>query len=420
MAGSILSKGNNKYKLSYMKDNQRYIKTVTCESYQEAEVFLASFITEINEGKYVKPCKITLKDFVTNKYMDYYAFHNLGSETIYKHYQELRNWVFPKLGNYKLCDFTPYIWSDYFSWLSRQKSSATNDVLSAASIDRIFAVLCSVFTCAKKWQLVKSNSVKQSRSELSKKKQKKSKKAHVQERCLSYDEVYKLIDALDKVDLKYQLIIHFAIVGGLRRSEILGIKWSNVDFKNNIVKLSNSSLQTPNFGYEEGNLKTLTSHRSIYMPYTTMKLLKKYQEITPNTDNDFVFINDKGRRKGLRMSPNTITRWFRLFRKKVGLPPEVPLHGLRHTSATILISEGINIKNVSARLGHSNVDTTLDIYSHSLTTVDRLASDTIEQCLYDDADDENNPYTISPKRYKSNIRLSDLKKKKNLNNKLKE
>ena len=410
MAGTILSKGNNKYKLSYMKDHHRYNKTVTCESYQEAEVFLASFITEINEGKYVKPCKLTLEGFVINKYFDYYAFHNLGSETIYKHYQELRSWVFPKLGNYKLCDFTPYIWSEYFAWLSEQISSKTKDVLSVATIDRIFAVLCSVFTCAKKWQLVKSNSVKQSRSELSKKKRKKARKAHVQERCLSYDEAYKLIDALDKVDLKYQLIVHFAIVGGLRRSEILGIKWANVDFKNNVVKLSNSSLQTPTFGYEEGDLKTPTSHRSIYMPHTTMKLLKKYQEITPNTDNDFVFVNNRGPRKGKRLCPGSVTRWFNLFRKRVGLPPEVPLHGLRHTSATILIAEGINIKNVSARLGHSNVDTTLDIYSHALTNIDRLASDTIEQCLYENPEDDINPYAISPKRYKSKVKLSVFKK----------
>ncbi len=93
-----------------------------------------------------------------------------------------------------------------------------------------------MFTCAKKWQYVKSNSVKQSRSDLSNKKHKKAKKAHVQERCLSYQEAFKLIDAVEKVDLKYQLIVHFAIAGGLRRSEILGIKWSNVDFNSNIIK----------------------------------------------------------------------------------------------------------------------------------------------------------------------------------------
>lgn len=413
MAGSILPKGNNKYKLSYMKDRERFIKTVTCDSYQEAEVFLASFITDINNGTYVKPCKMTLQNFVERRYLDYYAFHNLGSETIYRHMRQLNCWVFPKLGHYKLTDFTPYIWSEFFSWLSKQESTQTKKLLSPSTIDRIFAVLCSVFTCAKKWQYVRSNSVSQSRSDFVKKKRKKAQKAHVQERCLSYKEAFKLIDALEKVDLKYQLIVHFAIVGGLRRSEILGIKWSNIDWNSNIVSLSTSSLQTPNFGYEEGDLKTPTSHRSIYMPSTTMDLLKQYHKITPNTDNNFVFVNNRGARKGKRLCPGTVTRWFRLFRKDLGLPPEVPLHGLRHTSATILIAEGINVKNVSSRLGHSNVDTTLDIYSHALTNIDRLASDTIEKCLYEDPEDEkipSSPYMVSHRRYTSKIKLSKLKK----------
>ena len=87
MAGSITVKGNGKYKLSYMKDRERYIKTVSCDSYQEAEVFLASFITDINNGTYVKPCKMTLIKFFEDRDLEYYAFINLGSETIYKHSQ---------------------------------------------------------------------------------------------------------------------------------------------------------------------------------------------------------------------------------------------------------------------------------------------------------------------------------------------
>lgn len=414
MAGSITVKGNGKYKLSYMKDRERYIKTVTCDSYQEAEVFLASFITDINNGTYVKPCKMTLIKFFDDRYLDYYAFINLGSETIYKHSQELRHWVFPKVGYMKLTDFTPFIWSNYFSWLSKQISEETKKVLSKGTVDRIFAVLCSVFSCAKKWQYVKSNSVQASRSEYTKNKRKRSQKSTVPQRCLSYTEAFKLIDSLEHVDLKYQLIVHFAIVGGLRRSEILGIKWSNVDFGSNVVHITQSSLQTPNYGYEEGDLKTPASYRSLYMPSTTMELLKHYKKITPNTDNDFVFINDRGVRKGQRLCPGTVTRWFKQFREKNGLPKEVPLHGLRHTSATILIAEGVNITNVSSRLGHSRVDMTLNVYSHALTDIDRLASDTVEKFLYEEDEDEkipSSPYTVSNKRYTSKIKLSRLKVK---------
>lgn len=311
----------------------------------------------------------------------------------------------------KLTDFTPFIWANFFSWLSKQKSEETKKVLSQGTVDRIFAVLCSVFRCAKKWQYVKTNSVQACRSEYTKKKRKKAQQSHVAERCLSYNEAFKLIDSLEHEDLKYQLIVHFAIVGGLRRSEILGIKWSNVDFSSNIVHITQSSLQTPNYGYEEGNLKTPASYRSLYMPSTTMELLKKYINITPNTDNDFVFVNNRGARIGQRLCPGTVTRWFRNFREKNGLPKEVPLHSLRHTSATILIAEGVNITNVSSRLGHSRVDTTLDVYSHALTDIDRLACDTIEKTLYEDSENEkipSSPYTVPNKRYTSKVKLSQL------------
>lgn len=413
MAGSIISKGNGKYKLSYMKDHKRYIKTVTCDNYQEAEVFLASFITDINNGTYVKPCKMTLIKFFEDRYLDYYAYIKLKPETIYRHTQELRHWVFPKVGYIKLCDFTPIIWAGFFSWLSKQKSEETNELLAPATIERIYAVLCSIFTLAMdKWNYIKTNPIKSCRSEYAIDKRNRALRKKKAERCLSYPEAFKLIDALEHEDLKYQLITHFAIVGGLRRSEILGIKWSNVDFDNNTVHITQSSLQTPNYGYFEGSLKTSASYRSLFMPSTTMELLKTYQKITPNTDNDFIFVNNRGVRIGQRLSPSTVTKWFRKFRIKNNLPLEVPLHGLRHTCATILISEGINVTNVSSRLGHSRADTTLNVYSHALTDIDRLACDSIEKLLYENPEDvkiPSSPYTVSNKKYYSKIKLSTLK-----------
>ena len=102
---------------------------------------------------------------------------------------------------------------------------------------------------------------------------------------------------------------------------------------------------------------------------------------TANTDNNFVFVNDKGRRKGLRLNPTSVTAWFKRFRKSINLPDEVPLHGLRHTNATLLISQGINVKSVSSRLGHSSTSITLDTYAHVLTAVDKVAGETLEKIL---------------------------------------
>lgn len=411
MAGSIVQKSNGKYKLEYMKDHERYYRTVSCNTYSEAEVLLAAFITEINDGVYVKPSKCTLESFIFI-YIIEYGVKNLVNESLYKHIQEMKCWVLPKLGKMRLQDIKPNIWAEFFSWLSSQKSTQTGKPLSPSSLERIFEVLCSIYSCAVQLDYCKVNYIKESRSiTMAKRTASKIRKSRqVQSRCLTYQEAFRLIDALDKIDLKYQLIIHFAIVGGLRRSEILGIKWSNVNFKTNIIQIRQSSLQIPNVGYQIGDLKTVGSFRDVYMPNTTMNLLKKYKSITPNSDDDLVFVNNRGTRIGQRLCPGSVTRWFRLFRKKIGLPDEVPLHGLRHTSATILIAEGIDIKNISGRLGHSNADTTLNVYSHALVDIDRLACDTLEKCLFEDEPIiPNSPYTLTTKKYTSKVKLSTLK-----------
>ena len=412
MAGSITVKGHGKYKLAYMKDGERYFRTVNCNSYNQAEIYLAAFITEINEGNFVKPSKCTLEEFMFI-YITEYGYQNLSIEALHKSVQSIRLWVFPKMSKYRLQDITANMWADFFTWLSMQISTRTKKPLATSYIERIFESLCSVYSYAIKLNYLKVNHIKECRSKemAQKMKNRIKKEASVNERCLSYQEAFKLLDALEKEDLKYQLIVHFAIVGGLRRSEILGIKWANIDFNTNIVQIRQSSLQPPNCGFIVGDLKTRGSHRNIYMPNTTMALLKHYHEITPNTDDDFVFVNNRGARIGKRLSPSSVSRWFLNFRRKVGLPEEVPLHGLRHTSATVLISEGIDIKNVSGRLGHSNANTTLDIYSHALTDIDRLASDTLEKYLFEDIDDFKipiNQYSISIKRYTSKLKLSSL------------
>jgi len=419
MAGSIIAKGNGKYKLEYMKNKERFYRTITCSTYNEAEVYLAAFITEINEGVYVRPSSCTLEEFVYI-YLIEYGYTNLSPESMYRAVQEMKCWVLPKLGHLRLQDIKANIWADFFTWLSSQISTKTNKPLAPATIERIFEVLCSIYSCAITLQYCKDNYIKLSRSTaMTKKINNKIKKSkQVKSRCLTYLEAFKLIDELDKVELKYKLIIHFAIVGGLRRSEILGIKRTNVNFKTNIVQIRQSNLRTPTFGYRVGDLKTTASYRDIYMPNSTMELLKEYINTTPNTDEDFVFISDRGPRKGKRMSPDTVSAWFRRFRRKIHLPEEVPLHGLRHTSATILIAEGINVKNVSGRLGHSNTDTTLDVYSHALVDVDKLASETMEKFLFEDEEEFKipySPYALSHKKYTSKTKLSKLRSKISVN-----
>ena len=112
--------------------------------------------------------------------------------------------------------------------------------------------------------------------------------SYVKERCLTPDESKRLIKELETVDLKYKIIVHLAIMLGLRRSEILGIKWSDIDFDKCTVSICQSSLQVCNVVYVEGYLKNTYSHRKIYMPKTTMELLKDYRKESLKYNKDII------------------------------------------------------------------------------------------------------------------------------------
>lgn len=384
MAGSILYRGNNKYKLSYMLKGERYNTTVTANNQEEAQCLLIEFINTVKKIYNVDKRKCTLTEFV-DLYFEYYAYEMLAEECIYNYKRTLKNWVLPKIGDVLLIDCTTTFFVKYFDWLSKQISPLTHKLLAVGTREKIYGVLSSVFSCAVTWKLFEVNPLSKARPEDFKPTEKAKKQiSAIKERSLTVEESRKLINSLDDtVDLKYKIIVHLALIGGLRRSEILGIKWSDIDFEKKSLCISQSSLYVPKKGYVEGELKNESSNRTIALPQSTIIMLLDYKMQTKKYyDDNLVFVNDKGRREGLRLNPTSVTAWFKRFRQKLDLPSEVPLHGLRHTNATLLISQGINVTNVSSRLGHSNVGTTLNVYSHALASVDKTAGNTLDKILF--------------------------------------
>ena len=379
MAGTVIDKGNGKYKLSYMYHSQRYYKTVKAENEQAARKLLKVFVQSVKQISQINPDICTLEEFIPI-YISTYAKDYLAVECIYNYYHALQCWVLPKIGKTTLSNCTTPLFKKYFKWLKNQKSSKTNEVLATTSVEKIFGIVSSVFNCIFQWHILDFNPVQKARPEEFKQKNKR-KNIDVKERCLTPDESKRLIKELENVDIKYKIIIHLAIMLGLRRSEILGIKWADLDLENCTLKLEQSSIYVCKLGYFESDLKTPTSYRTIALPRITTKLLKEYRKTTLNIDNDFVFVNDKGRRKNLRLNPSSLTNWFCAFRKKVKLPANVPLQGIRHTNATLLLIRGTDVKSVSSRLGHSNTATTLDIYSEALPEVDKTTSEIMDKVL---------------------------------------
>lgn len=197
------------------------------------------------------------------------------------------------------------------------------------------------------------------------------------------EDIVRIREALEEEPLKWKTITHLLLITGCRRGEIMGLRWSRIDFKNRQIKIDTNLLYSPKRGIYEDTTKTTSSVRFIKLPSETMSLIDEYRmwyysqrfkagDRWENTD--FLFVKDDG----TPMIPDSITAWLRKFSARHNLPHINP-HAFRHTMASILINSGKDIVSVSKRLGHAKTSTTTDIYSHIIQEADEQAS----ECLAD-------------------------------------
>lgn len=199
-------------------------------------------------------------------------------------------------------------------------------------------------------------------------------------RSLQTADLPAILAALDREPLKWKVITHLLLITGARRGEVLGLKWSAVDFDNNRLHICNNVLYFPDVGIYQDTPKTASSIRWISVPAETIKLLetwKKYQEEEGKKKPGF-YQNNEGllftQEDGSPMCPDSVTTYLRRFSEKNSLPHINP-HKFRHTMASMLIYNHVDPVSVSKRLGHSQVSTTTDIYAHVIEEADKQNSD---------------------------------------------
>lgn len=172
------------------------------------------------------------------------------------------------------------------------------------------------------------------------------------------------------------LPVFLASVYGLRRSEVLGLKWKNIDFENGVIRICETLQQSIKSLTGESNYvsstKTESSNRSLPITEQVKSVLlsqkkkqEEYKELLGGgyIYNDYVCTLDNGK----EISPNYLTRMFHKVIVSSGLP-QIRFHDLRHSVASNLLSMGFSVVQVAEWLGHSSSTTTLSFYAHSDTT----------------------------------------------------
>ena len=181
------------------------------------------------------------------------------------------------------------------------------------------------------------------------------------------------------------------IASGARRGEVMALKWSAVDFKNEEIRISANLLYSSDCGIYEDTPKSGET-RYVGIDHSVMQLLsqhKKEQTLLRFkmgdkwTNTGYCFTQDNGK----PMHPDSITDYLGNFSKKYNLPHINP-HKFRHTQASLLYAEGVDPVTISKRLGHKQVSTTQNIYAHLVSKADAEANKAVASALYGNADKE--------------------------------
>lgn len=207
---------------------------------------------------------------------------------------------------------------------------------------------------------------------------------HKEAGYLEENDVIKLLQCLEDEPLQYQTLITLLLYSGMRRGEALGLTWKDVNFNDNLIDINKSSLYVSGKGVFDDETKNESSKRVIKVPQSVMNSLKQLQIEQFNkrqmlTDVDWQDCDKVFRASnGSPLHPDTLSSWFKRFLKRHNLP-ECHIHTLRHTNASLLIAQGINVRTVSNRLGHAQTSTTENIYSHAIKTADEKAVEALEE-----------------------------------------
>ncbi len=308
-----------------------------------AEDQLAELLHEQAQGTLVKPSKVTVGEWLAQWLKDY-VWPNLAPRTAEGYDSMIRNHIIPGLGKHKLTDLKPEHLQVYYSERLKQG-------LSARTVRHHHVTLHTALKTALKRGIIVRNPADAvdpphfTRPEI---------------HTIGEADLSRFLDAAQKTE--YYPFFYLALFTGMRRSELLALRWSDVDLTlcSAYVTRSLHHLRTGETVFRP--TKTVKGRRSVALSPSTVQVLRDYKA---KQENERLHAGQLLRKDDLIFpwSPDTVTHaWLKLSRK-LGLN-DIHLHSARHSHASLLLRQGVHPKIVQERLGHSSIQVTLDTYSH--------------------------------------------------------
>ncbi len=347
------------------KTRQRYFKTQA-----EADEALTEMLYEQRRGMLATGSQQTVKQFM-EYWLEVVHKPTLRLSSYVKYRGILDKDIIPELGHLKLQELT-------IQHVEALYAKKTKEGKSAKTIRVIHAVLHQGLAHALYLNLITRNVSDLARKSLPRQKR-------YEYHTLTREQAQKLLEQVRGHRLEALLIL--AMTTGMRRGELVALRWRDVHLEENYLQVCHSARKVVRYGLQITEPKTEAGRRKIMLTPFLIEVLMRHrtnQEAEKLAsgitwkEHDLVFCG----KDGAFLNPDHPLLWLRRLLKNAGLP-RMRFHDLRHSAASLLLAMGVHIKVVQELLGHSNITTTLNVYSHVLPSLHQDAMDKLSNLLHD-------------------------------------
>ena len=340
---------------------------------REAQAELNRLLNRRNEGTYVDPTKMTVAEYLEH-WLTVDIERRVARKTAVRHRQLVERQIAPRIGQMPLRKLAPTHIEAFEAQLQRDgyvKGRKAGQGLTAQTVLHVHRTLSQALAHAVRTGVLFKNPAEQV---------KPPRPPRREIAILSKAEVATLLHAAEGSALYLPVLV--AVTTGMRRGELLGLRWSDIDLK--AARLTvNQSLERLKGKTTFKSPKTQGSRRTITLPALTVEALKEHRAGQGRIGaGELVFSHD-----GLPWDPDSLTKAFDRLVRETGVR-RITFHGLRHTHISHQLMDGVHVKVVSERAGHANVSITLSVYAAFIPTLQADAAQGVDMWLRQELADQ--------------------------------
>ncbi|HEX7361406.1 MAG TPA: site-specific integrase, partial [Bryobacteraceae bacterium] len=367
---AVVYQGKRVARNGTLRDSYQWIRGFRTQ--RAAQTELNKVLRAMDEGTYAEPSKQTVSEYLDRWLKT--VEPNVGDKTFERYKQMVEVNINPKLGPILLTKLQPVQLAEFYIWSSVAGNRRTGAGLSTQTVLHIHRLLSHAFKQAVMWQLRPTNPASAVQAPRPVRKEVKA---------VEEDRSALLLVSAENTVLYLPILM--GLCTGMRRGEILGLRWTDMDFENSRLTVNQALGQTRKYGLKFKPTKNKKSHRTIALPACLVaalmdhranqdKIKKMFGPDYPKFDLVMPLAD------GTPWPPDDFTDAYIAFSRRI-CTRDIRFHDLRHTHASELLRRGVPLRTVSQRLGHANPTVTLNIYAHVMSGDDEKAADTTETMI---------------------------------------